>query len=106
MTVCILLAIYHKRLMMIYMNEQLITYFSKIGKKGGQNSKRQLRSDTARNMVRVREARRAFKRFYANCFWSYKPNTVIQFKDVSWVAEQLMKHGNREAWKIGSKLCR
>jgi hypothetical protein len=25
---------------------------------------------------------------------------------VGWVAEQLMKHGNREAWEAGVKLCR
>jgi hypothetical protein len=27
-------------------------------------------------------------------------------KDVGWVAEQLMKHGDREAWLIGKSLAR
>lgn len=56
-------------------------------------------------MVAVREARRAFRRFYAACFWSYRPDLVIGLEDVRWVAEQLMKHGDREAWRIGRSLC-
>jgi hypothetical protein len=54
----------------------------------------------------VREARRAFRRFRSTCFWSYRPDLVIGADDVPWVAEQLMKHGNREAWRVGAKLCR
>jgi hypothetical protein len=57
-------------------------------------------------MVRVREARRAFRRFYSSCFWSYRPDLVIRADDVPWVAEQLRRHGNREAWRIAAKLCR
>lgn len=57
-------------------------------------------------MVRVREARRAFRRFHASCFWSYRPDLTITLDDVPWVAEQLKKHGNREAWRIGTRLCR
>jgi hypothetical protein len=57
-------------------------------------------------MVRVREARRAFRRFRTSCFWSYRPDLEISTHDIPWVAEQLMKHGNREAWRIGAKLCR
>jgi hypothetical protein len=30
----------------------------------------------------------------------------IRTADVPWVAEQLMKHGNREAWLAGARLCR
>jgi hypothetical protein len=55
-------------------------------------------------MVAVREARRAFRRFHASCFWSYRPDLTISEADVPWVAEQLMKHGNREAWLISSSL--
>lgn len=56
-------------------------------------------------MVAVREARRAFRRFHASCFWSYRPDLEIGKDDVTWVAEQLMKHGDREAWTIGRSLC-
>lgn len=57
-------------------------------------------------MVRVREARRAFRRFRAACFWSYRPDLIIRSADVPWVAEQLMKHGNREAWRVAARLRR
>jgi hypothetical protein len=57
-------------------------------------------------MVRVREARRAYARFHARCFWSFAPDRVITLADVPFVADQLMKHGGREGWEIGARLCR
>lgn len=57
-------------------------------------------------MVRVREARRAFRQFRTSCFWSCRPDLEIGASDVPWVAEQLMKHGNRKAWMAGARLCR
>lgn len=81
-------------------------YLARIGRKGGLKSRRTLTPVEARSMVRVREARRAYKRFRAMCFWSFREDLVIALADVPWVAEQLMKHGNREAWRIGSRLCR
>lgn len=78
---------------------------ARIGRRGGLKSRRALDSSTARDMVRVREARRAFRRFYATCFWSYRPDLNITLDDVPWVAEQLRKHGNREAWQVASRLC-
>lgn len=81
-------------------------YLSAIGRKGGLKSRRSLDAGTARAMVRVRDARRAFRRFYAQCFWSYRRDLSITHSDVPWVAEQLKKHGNREAWHAGARLCR
>ncbi|MSR36015.1 MAG: hypothetical protein EXR95_05135 [Gemmatimonadetes bacterium] len=81
-------------------------YLAEIGARGGRKSRRALDPDTARAMVKVREARRAFRRFRSRCFWSYRPDLVIGLDDVVWVAEQLMKHGNRDAWQVGAKLCR
>jgi hypothetical protein len=81
-------------------------YLSSIGRRGGLKSRRTLDPHVARNMVRVREARRAFKRFRSTCFWSCRPDLVIGSDDVAWVAEQLMKHGNRDAWRVGARLCR
>lgn len=81
-------------------------YLAEIGARGGRKSRRVLSADTAREMVRVREARRAFRRFRSTCFWSYRPDLVIGASDIAWVAEQLMKHGNRDAWRVGAKLCR
>jgi len=56
-------------------------------------------------MVRVREARRAYRRFHAECFWSFDPAYRIGPSDVGWVVEQLRKHGGRDAWEIARKLC-
>ena len=57
-------------------------------------------------MVKVREARRAFRDFYASCFWSSDPAYVVKLDDVPWVAKQLMTYGGRRGWELGAKLCR
>lgn len=92
--------------MIYYMDNSIRHYLSEIGRTGGVKSRRKLDSKAARDMVRVREARRAFKRFYPSCFWSYSPEYKVTIKDVPWVAEQLMKNGNQTAWYVGAKLCR
>jgi hypothetical protein len=80
-------------------------YLATIGRKGGIRSRRALDPETARQMVRIREARKAFRRFRPSCFWSYRPDLAIGPNDIEWVAEQLMKHGNREAWQVARRLC-
>jgi hypothetical protein len=57
-------------------------------------------------MVRVREARRAYRRFHERCFWSFDPEYIIGPSDVAWVVEQLRKHGGRDAREASRKLCR
>lgn len=81
-------------------------YLADIGRRGGTKSRRALDPNTARDMVRVREARRAYRRYRTACFWSYRADLMITRDDIAWVAEQLMKHGDREAWMTAAKLCR
>ena len=81
-------------------------YLAEIGARGGRKSRRTLSPDAARAMVRVREARRAFRRYRTTCFWSYAPDLVIRAEDVPWVAEQLMRHGDRAAYLAGDRLSR
>lgn len=81
-------------------------YLAEIGRRGGLKSRRALDAKAAREMVRVREARRAYRRFHARCFWSYDPDYRIGLADVPWVADQLRKHGGRDAWEVASRLCR
>jgi hypothetical protein len=88
------------------MEAELRKYMAAIGQRGGRASRRVLSPEQARSMVKLREARRAYRQFYAHCFWSYDPDLKIAAADVPWVAEQLMKHGGRKAWEIGAKLCR
>ncbi len=83
----------------------LSRYFAELGARGGRISRRTLDSESARAMVRVPEARRAFKRFRTACFWSYRPDLVIGTPDVPWVAEQLRKHGGRDGWNVAARLC-
>jgi len=88
------------------MKDEIRAYLASIGRRGGLKSRRTLDPATARRMVAVREARRAFRRFHTSCFWSYRSDLEIGLDDVAWVAEQLMKHGNREAWRVGNSLVR
>ncbi len=87
------------------MDKEVGRYLSEIGRKGGKKSRRTLPSETARNMVKIREARRAFRSFYASCFWSFDPNYQIAIGDLPWVATQLKTYGGRRGWEIGHKLC-
>ena len=88
------------------MNPAVRKYLSDIGRKGGKKSKRSLDATTAKQMTRVRDAKRAYKKFFSQCFWSYDPDLEISESDISWVADQLMKNGNRQAWHAGVRLCR
>ena len=81
-------------------------YLAEIGRRGGTKSRRTLDQATAREMVRVREARRAFRTFRTSCFWSYRDDLVITAADIDWVAERLRKNGNRDAWLAAARLCR
>jgi hypothetical protein len=87
------------------MEKSVKEYLAKIGKRGGRKSRRTLDSDTARAMVGVRQARRLYRRFHAECFWSYDPDYQVGMSDVKWVAKQLRRQGGREAWEAARKLC-
>ena len=87
------------------MNQSVQSYLAEIGRRGGRKSRRALDPETARAMVRVREARRAYRRFHTECFWSFDPVFQVGPADVAWVAAQLRRHGGRDAWDIARKLC-
>ena len=63
-------------------------YLSEIGRRGGRASRRRLSTESARDMVRVREAQRAFRELHAQCFWSEDPDYRVTLADVPWVAER------------------
>lgn len=88
------------------MEPRVKAYLAEIGRRGGRKSRRVLDSETAREMVRVREARRMYRRFHARCFWSFDLDYRVGPSDVPWVAEQLRRHGGRDAWEAAEKLCR
>lgn len=88
------------------MNEHVRAYLSEIGRRGGQRSRRVLDSSTAKRMVQLREARRAFQSFHARCFWSSPKSYVVTMNDITWVGRRLMTHGGRAGWIAGARLCR
>jgi len=88
------------------MDSILREYLAEIGRRGGKVSRRTLSPEKAGEMVRIREARRAFRRFYHQCFWSCAPDLIIVADDIPWVIEQLRKYGGRAAWEAAAKLCR
>ena len=90
---------------MSVMDQKVRAYLASIGARGGRKSRRQLSPDQAQAMVRVRQARRAYRDFHTSCFWSYDPEYRVTLADVPWVAEQLMKHGGRDAWEKAAALC-
>ena len=81
-------------------------YLAEIGRRGGKKSRRVLDPTTARAMVRLREARRLYRKFHAKCFWSNDPGHIVGMAEIPWVAEQLMKYGGHVGWQAGAKLCR
>ena len=88
------------------MDSAVRRYLVEIGRRGGMKSRRRLPSETARDMVRLRQARKAFARFRTSCFWSYDPDRRIEFSDIPWIAEELRKKGGRSEWEVASRLCR
>ncbi len=88
------------------MDAEVKAYLGEIGRRGGLKSRRVLDRSTARAMVTVREARRAYRRFHADCFWSCDPDYQIGPGDVAWVVRQLRRLGGRAAWEVAAKLCR
>jgi hypothetical protein len=81
-------------------------YLSGIGRKGGVTSRRRLSPEDARNMVRVREARRALRDFHAQCFWYLRSDLEVTLEDLPEIVRGLRQHGGRQGFLRAAKLCR
>ena len=81
-------------------------YLAEIGRKGGVKSRRRLSSEEARDMVHVREARRAFRRFHARCFWHLREDMKVGLEDIPEIVRGLRTHGGHEGFLLAAKLCR
>lgn len=80
-------------------------YLAQIGRKGGRKSRRRLSPEKARNMVRVREARKAFREFYAQCFWYMRADMVVTLTDLPEIARGLRRNGGRRGFLLAAKVC-
>lgn len=83
---------------------QTSKYLAEIGRRGGLKSRRRLSSEAARAMVAVREARRAYRRFHAECFAFLPPDRQVTGADVEWVVEQLLQRGGESARAVGLRI--
>jgi hypothetical protein len=81
-------------------------YLSEIGRKGGRKSRRALARETARDMVRVREARKAFRKFYTQCFWYMREDMQITTEDIPEIVRGLRQNGGRQGFLLAAQLCR
>jgi hypothetical protein len=101
---------YHKRLMIVgmmkTMPDTIREYFATIGRKGGSKSRRTLTPEQARNMLRVREARRAFRKYHTQCFWYMAKDAQIKQSDIPEIVRGLKTNGGRQGFILAAKLCR
>ena len=81
-------------------------YLAEIGRKGGKKSRRRLSPEAARDMVRVREARRIFREFHAQCFWFMRPDLQVNSDDIPELVKGLRQNGGRQGFLLAAKLCR
>lgn len=57
-------------------------------------------SDIAARQRRLELARKAFKEFYAECFWSYREDAEITEEKIPFVIRGLREHGGLAGYRI------
>jgi hypothetical protein len=63
-------------------------------------------SAEARDRVRVREARWAFRDYHAQCFWYLRPDMQVTLRDVPEIVRGLRRNGGRRGFLLAARLCR
>ena len=61
--------------------------------------------DTAARQRRLELAKKAFREFYAQCFWSYREDTEITEDIIVFVIRGLREHGGLAGYRIAAQLC-
>lgn len=61
---------------------------------------------SATTQRRIELARRAFKEFYAQCFWSYREDAQIGEEDLPWVIRELRHYGGAKGYQAVAEICR
>ncbi len=62
--------------------------------------------DAAARQRRLELARRAFREFYAQCFWSYRQDAEITEERIPFVIRGLREHGGLAGYRVAAELCR
>jgi len=55
---------------------------------------------------RLEVARRAFRDFYAQCFWSYREDAEITEADIPWIIRELRHYGGARGYQVVAEICR
>ena len=55
---------------------------------------------------RLELARKAFKDFYAQCFWSADPGLVVEERHIPFIMSNLRLHVGHKGFRLASELCR
>ena len=61
--------------------------------------------DTAVRQRRLNLARKAFREFYAQCFWSYREDAEITEEKIAFVIRGLREHGGLAGYRVAAELC-
>jgi hypothetical protein len=61
--------------------------------------------DTAVRQRRLELAQKAFRDFYAQCFWSYREDAEITEDKIPFVIRGLREHGGLAGYQIAAALC-
>jgi hypothetical protein len=62
-------------------------------------------SDAAARKRRLELARKAFREFYAQCFWSYREDADITEDKIPFVIRGLREHGGLAGYQVAAELC-
>ncbi len=62
--------------------------------------------DAAARRHRLELAQKAFREFYAQCFWSYREDAEITEDKIPFIIRGLREHGGLPGYQMAAKLCR
>lgn len=51
-------------------------------------------------------ARRVFREYFAQCFWSWNPDVVLRDEHLPLIVKELRLHGGHAGYRIVEQLCR
>jgi hypothetical protein len=61
--------------------------------------------DTAIRQRRLDLAKKAFREFYAQCFWSYREDAEMTENKIEFVIRGLREHGGLAGYQVAAELC-
>jgi len=71
----------------------------------GMDETKQPLRDIAVRQRRLELAQKAFREFYAQCFWSYREDAEITEDKIAFVIRGLREHGGLAGYQMAAELC-